>query len=52
VICGGKVHLERPLTLRSFGAPPGLTPTTRHKGPDCLYTASRETLSRDNMVHS
>jgi hypothetical protein len=44
VICGGKAHLEPPLTLRSFGTPPGLSTTTRHKGPDCPYTIDDATM--------
>jgi hypothetical protein len=44
VICGGKVHPEPPLTLRSFGTPPGLSTATTHKGPDSPYTVNDATM--------
>ena len=44
MICGGKAHLEPPLTLRSLGTPPGLSPAALHKEPDWPYTIDDATM--------
>jgi len=39
-----KAHPEPPLTLRSFGTPPGLFAPIPQKGPDCPYTINAATM--------
>ncbi len=44
MICGGKAHLEPPLTLQWSGTPPGVSTVTPHKGPPCPYTINGATM--------